>query len=288
MNYDIVIIGSGVAGLTSGIYASRANKSVLIIEDNFLGGTTATLEKIDNYPAVLNASGIELVQNMYMQNINFGTEFDFSSINSLDFDKNVIVTDNNSYHYKALIIATGSSPNRLKVTNEKDFRAKGLSYCAICDGNLYKDKKVIVVTSNNSAKHTIDYLSNLTKDLVVVDIENGYKNSELKVYNNIIPQRIDGATKVNSLVFVYQGKNQKVDCDGIFVDLGKSTNIDLFKNKLTTEQGFICSDESMRTNIENVFVAGDVRKKSLRQIVTACSDGAIASTQAIKFLNSKK
>lgn len=288
MDYDIVIIGSGVAGLTSGIYASRANKSVLIIEDSFLGGTTATLEKIDNYPAVLNASGIELVQNMYMQNINFGTEFDFSSINSIDFDKNVIVTDNNSYYYKALIIATGSSPNRLKVANEKDFRAKGLSYCAICDGNLYKDKKVIVVTNNNSAKHTIDYLSNLTKDLVIVDIENGYKNNELKVFNNIIPQRIDGTTKVNSLEFVCQGKNQKIDCDGIFVDLGKSTNIDLFKNKLTTEQGFICSDENMRTNIENVFVAGDVRKKSLRQIVTACSDGAIASTQAIKFLNSKK
>ena len=288
MDYDIVIIGSGVAGLTSGIYASRANKSVLIIEDSFLGGTTATLEKIDNYPAVLNASGIELVQNMYMQNINFGTEFDFSSINSIDFDKNVIVTDNNSYYYKALIIATGSSPNKLKVANEKDFRAKGLSYCAICDGNLYKDKKVIVVTNNNSAKHTIDYLSNLTKDLVIVDIENGYKNNELKVFNNIIPQRIDGTTKVNSLEFVCQGKNQKIDCDGIFVDLGKSTNIDLFKNKLTTEQGFICSDENMRTNIENVFVAGDVRKKSLRQIVTACSDGAIASTQAIKFLNSKK
>ena len=150
MLYDIVIIGSGVAGLSAGIYAGRANKTVLIIEDNNIGGTTVTLPNINNYPGFTNISGVELVSNMYKQCLNFDVKFDFLRIDSIDFDRNIIRTDNNIIEYKTLIIASGSTYKRLNIDTEEKFKLHGLSYCAVCDGNLYKNKKIIVFTKNNS------------------------------------------------------------------------------------------------------------------------------------------
>ena len=142
MLYDIVIIGSGVAGLSAGIYAGRANKSVLIIEDNNIGGTTVTLPNINNYPGFTNISGVELVSNMYKQCLNFDVKFDFLRIDSIDFDRNIIRTDNNIIEYKTLIIASGSTYKRLNIDTEEKFKLHGLSYCAVCDGNLYKEAAI--------------------------------------------------------------------------------------------------------------------------------------------------
>ncbi len=287
MLYDIVIIGSGVAGLTAGIYAGRANKSVLIIEDNNIGGTTATLPNIDNYPGFTNISGFELVSKMYEQCLNFDVKFDFVHINSIDFDKNIIHTGNNSIEYKTLIIASGSTYKRLNLETEEKFKLHGLSYCAVCDGNLYKNKRIIVFTKNNSAINSVKYLKNLTSDIVVMDMSNGFDFDEVECYHNVLPIEIIGDTKVKGIKAMIGISEKVIDCDGIFVDLGKTTNIDLYKDSINNDSGFLVTDENMHTNIANVFVAGDIRKKSLRQIVTACSDGAIASTEAIKYLSQK-
>ena len=283
---DIVIIGSGVAGLTAGIYAGRANKSVLIIEENNLGGTTANLKSIENYPGFVKVDGIELVQNMQMQCMQFGVNFEFGTIVSIDFDNNIItMADKNQIEYKALIIACGSSPRKLNIEGEDIFKFKGVSYCAICDGNLYKNKKLVVFTNNNSAKKDVDYLLNISKDITVLDTSNGYQNSYVKVLSNIKPVEITGDNVVKNITIDLNGKKQTLDCDGIFIDLGKYSNLDLYRNYINIENNQILSDADMHTNKSNVFVAGDVRKKSLKQIITACSDGAIAATEAIKFLN---
>lgn len=283
---DIVIIGSGVAGLTAGIYAGRANKSVLIIEENNLGGTTANLKSIENYPGFVKVDGIELVQNMQMQCMQFGVNFEFGTIVSIDFDNNKItMADKNQIEYKALIIACGSSPRKLNIEGEDIFKFKGVSYCAICDGNLYKNKKLVVFTNNNSAKKDVDYLLNISKDITVLDTSNGYQNFNVKVLSNIKPVEITGDNVVKNITIDVNGKKQTLDCDGIFIDLGKYSNLDLYRNYINIENNQILSDADMHTNKSNVFVAGDVRKKSLKQIITACSDGAIAATEAIKFLN---
>lgn len=283
---DIVIIGSGVAGLTAGIYAGRANKSVLIIEENNFGGTTANLKSIENYPGFVKVDGIELVQNMQMQCMQFGVNFEFGTIVSIDFDNNIItMADKNQIEYKALIIACGSSPRKLNIEGEDIFKFKGVSYCAICDGNLYKNKKLVVFTNNNSAKKDVDYLLNISKDITVLDTSNGYQNSNVKVLSNIKPVEITGDNVVKNITIDVDGKKQTLDCDGIFIDLGKYSNLDLYRNYINIENNQILSDADMHTNKSNVFVAGDVRKKSLKQIITACSDGAIAATEAIKFLN---
>ena len=283
--FDVVIIGSGVAGMTAGIYSARSNKSVLIIEDGVLGGTTATLLDINNFPSYVSVDGIDLVQNMQKQCMQFGVQFEFESIESIDFDKNFIhLSNNQTIEYNTLIIASGTSSVKLNAKNEDKFKFKGLSYCAVCDGNLYKNKKLVVFTDNLSASHDIEYLLNLTNDITVCDINNGYKSEKLKVFSNVTPIELMGENRVNK-VKIKVGEEEKIlDCDGVFVDLGKTTNLRLYEDKIKTEDGLISSDENMHTNIDNVFVAGDIRKKSLKQIITACADGAIAGTEAIKYL----
>lgn len=286
IKYDIIIIGSGVAGLTAGMYSARAKKSVLIIEENFLGGTTATLENIENYPGFMKINGFDLIQNMVNQCISLGVQIEFCSIKNINYDKNIVNCDKNMFEYKSLIIASGTSPVKLNLKNEDYFKFKGLSYCAVCGGSLYKNKRVIVVTKNLSAEHAIDYLSNLTNDLTILDLSNNYQNENLKVFHDVKILDLIGEDRLNAVKFISQGNEITLECDGLFVELGKQTNLKLFKDNLETSYNFLVTDENMHTIIPNVFVAGDIRKKNLRQIVTACSDGAIASTEAIKYLNS--
>ena len=286
MNYDIIIIGSGVAGLTSAIYASRANKSVLVIEDGVLGGTTATLDVIENYPGIIKISGFELIQNMYAQAVSFGTNFEFVSINSIDFDNNQINTDNSIYKYSALIIASGSSYIRVNAENEDKYKLKGLSYCAVCDGALFRGKNIAVITNGNSAKASIDYLNDLVSNISVLDISNKYNDQKHSVYHNVVINKFLGDDRLESIEFISDESATQLDVDGVFVSLGKTTDLNLY-SALNNDGKYLITDENMHSNIDNVFVAGDIRKKSLRQIVTACSDGAIAATEAIKFITKK-
>lgn len=284
MKYDCVIIGSGVAGLTSALYLARAKKTVMIIENSVLGGTTATLDIIENYPGFQSISGIDLIQNMLTQISSLGVNIDFLQIQSIDFDKKLISCDNSVIEYKTLIIASGTSYNRMNLPNEDKFKFKGLSYCAVCDGSLYKNKRIVVVTHGHLGDSALDYLSNISNDIVVVNYSDEVRDDKFITYNNATPINILGKQFVEGLEINQNNKQIKIDCDAIFVSLGKRTDLSLYKNRIECEGMYILSDENMHTNIKGVFVAGDIRKKSLRQIITACYDGAIAGTEAIKYI----
>ena len=287
MIYDSVIIGSGVAGLTAALYLARANKSVLIIEDTIIGGTTATLELIENYPGFDSISGNELISKIFMQVSKLGVNINFMNITSIDFNVKKIITTETEIEYRTLIIASGTSVNKLNIDTEKQFLFKGLSYCAVCDGSLYKNKDIVVVTNGLTAKSSIDYLENITDKITVVDYSKEYNSDKYKVINNSQIVKINGQNRIESIDVRINNKDIiNVPCCAVFVALGKSTNLSLY-NGIDIKDGYIKTDETMKSNIDGVFVAGDIRYKSLRQIITACSDGAIAGTEAIKYISNR-
>lgn len=286
MNYDIIIIGGGVAGLTASIYSRQASKSVLIIENNVIGGTVSTLDKITNYPGFSEIKGIDLVQNIYLQAVNLGVEFLFDNIINIDFDNKLIKLKDNQYKYNALIIANGTSYKKLNGLNEDIFYQKGISYCAVCDGNLYKNKKVVVITNNLTGKTAIDYLKNITNELLILNIGND-NISNFNSINNVSNISFNGDMKLRCVSYEVDDKSYSIDCDGCFIALGKEVDTSLYQDKIILENAFVKSDNMMHTNIEGVFVAGDIRNTPLRQIVTACADGAIASGEAIKYIAGK-
>lgn len=287
MNYDVVIVGSGVAGLTAAIYVARAGKSSLVIENSIIGGTTATLESVENYPGFSGKTGGELINIMLGQVISLGVSIEMQNIVSIDFDKKELTFDNGQKcTYGALIISTGTSPIKLTVKGEEELKFKGLSYCATCDGRLYKDKKVVVVTSGVKGSDSIDYLSNLANEVIVLDTTDLYSNSKYIVYNNVTIKEIIGSDYVEGIAFTMGEEQISIDCSAVFVCLGKNSDNTLFDGKIHTNNNKVITDDKMRTNIPGVYAAGDIRDKELRQIVTACADGAIAATEAIKFVSS--
>lgn len=288
MIYDAIVLGSGVAGLTAGLYLGRANKSVMIIENSVLGGTVSSLDTIDNYPGMPHTTGEKLINNLVSQVAELGVNIDFMPVTSIDFDNKCILSDKTSLYYKTLIIATGTSYKTLNLPAVDRFRYRGISYCAVCDGRLYKGKDVAVIVDGNSGNSAIEYLSNLVNKLTVVDISSGctLDKSNVNIYSNANVVDILGDNYVSGVKVETNGMMVNVPCDGIFISLGKESNISLFENRLKCKDGHICTDENMHTNIDGVYVAGDIRVKNLRQIVTAASDGAIAGTEAIKYITS--
>jgi len=285
MTYDCIIIGSGMAGLTAAIYLARAKKNVMIIEDSVIGGVTATLDTIENYPGFNSISGMELVQNTLTQVSKLGVSINLMHITSIDFDKKAVITDKTTLSYKTLIIASGTSYKRLNLAEEDNYKFKGLSYCAVCDGALYKKKKLLVVTDGVSGQDSINYLSNITNDITVVDYSDKYTSNNYKVYSNAKILKIFGENFVEGVeIKLEDNLMERINVDGIFVAMGKQTDLSLYADKLQVKNGYLVTDENMHTKISGVFVAGDIRNKSLRQIVTACADGAIAGTEAIKYL----
>ncbi|MBE5738504.1 MAG: FAD-dependent oxidoreductase [Clostridiales bacterium] len=289
MQFDVVIIGSGVAGLTAALYSARAGKSTLIIENSIIGGTTATLETVENYPGFAGKTGAELISTMVGQVFSLSVSIEMLNIEHIDYEnKNIYFTDGQICTYKALVIATGTSYIPLGINAEERLKFKGISYCATCDGRLYKDKKVVVVTNGAKGADSIDYLEGLASELIVIDTTNLYKNNNLQVFSNATVVDIEGDEYVEGIQFISNGNQYSIKCSAVFVCLGKDSNISLFENKIKTKNKKIITDDNMQTNIDGVFAAGDIRDKELRQIVTACSDGAIAATQAIKYLSKLK
>lgn len=285
MEYDTIIIGSGVAGLTAALYLARAKKKVMIIENSVLGGTVASLDIIENYPGIESITGFDLVQNLIKQISQLGVNIDFLNINSIDYDNKKVICDNISLQYKTLIIASGSSYVKLNLPEEDKFKFRGLSYCAVCDGNLYKDKDIVIITNGYSGASSVNYLSNISNKITIIDISDQYNNENYNVIKGAFISKILGESFVSGVEIIVDNELQQVKCDAIFVALGKKTDLSLYENAIHNDEMYILSDEDMHTNINGVFVAGDIRKKNLRQIVTACSDGAIAGSEAIKYLN---
>ncbi|MDO4663049.1 MAG: FAD-dependent oxidoreductase [Tissierellia bacterium] len=306
--YDLVIIGAGPGGLSAGLYASRAKLDVLILEKGGIGGQIAITDIIENYPGSLvdeKESGPSLTERMRAQAERFGAKIQKATVKSVDFDgkvKKITIDNGEVIESKSVIIATGANPRKLGVPGEKEFTGKGVSYCATCDAELFTDLEVFVVGARNSAVEEATYLADFARkvtilvrreklrcDAIVEERARKKDNIFFKYYTSI--KEIKGDGMLTKLVFVDNQTKEEWEYEadeddglmGVFVFIGTNPNSALFEGVVDmTDDGYIITDEKMRTNKDLVFAVGDVRDTPLRQVVTAASDGAIAGVMAEK------
>ena len=292
--YDVIIIGAGPSGLTAAIYLKRANKSVLVLEEKSYGGAIINTLNIENYPACPNISGFDLATKMYEQAKNLGAIFKFERVNEIKNGKNKkVITKNNTYLAKSIIIATGTNNRKLGLVNDDKFIGKGLSYCATCDGNFYKDKTVAVVGGGNTAVNDAIYLSNICKKVYLIHRRDEFRAFEkyieiLKSEDNVEFILNSSVTKLigdEKLKGIEINNKDKLDIDGLFVAIGQNPSNSSFDKLIKLDNDGYVKSSTTLTNIKGIFVAGDIRSKKVRQLVTATSDGAIAAMEAVSYLN---
>lgn len=292
--YDIIIVGAGPAGLTAALYALRANKKVLVLEARSYGGQIINAAKIENYPGIAEVSGFDYATTLYNQVKKLGAEFKFETVIRIEEDKSV-VTKANTYKAKAIILATGSENRKLNLPNEDKFIGRGVSYCATCDGNFYRNKTVAVVGGGNTALEDAIYLSNLVEKLYLIHRRDEFRGeeklvNELKTKENVEiifnsnVVSLNGDKKLDSIVVEDNSGNKKeLNVDGLFIAIGREPKNSVFANIIDLdENGYIKYTKDVHTNVAGIYVAGDAKVKELRQLTTAVSDGAIAATTAIK------
>ena len=293
MIYDVIIIGLGASGVSASIYAKRSGLNVCVINYGIPGGIISTSSIVENYPGFKSISGSDFAFNLFEQFNNLDVPlFNEEVINIIDGDIKEVKTKNNTYKAKKLIICSGRKPRRLDVENEDKFLGRGISYCATCDGNLYKDKTVCVVGGGNSALESALYLSNLCKKVYIlvrknkfignkslIDEVNEKENICIKFMTNII--RVEG----NDIVTGVKTNNGEIKLDGIFINIGYEPSINIVNDlNIKLDKNYIVVDEHMETNIKGIYAAGDIIKKDLYQLVTAVSEGAIAATNVYKSI----
>lgn len=303
MEYDVVIIGGGPAGFTAGIYVARAMYRVIILEKSVPGGQIAISDIVDNYPGFIEIKGSELSQRMLEHVMRFNVD--------IEYDEVIDLLKEGKYFYvklssgkilisKALILATGASPRKLNVPGEKEFYGRGVSYCAVCDGAFFRNKTVAVVGGGDSAFTEGLYLSNIVSKLYLIHRREGFRAQSLYVQKlkeksnvefilNTIVKEIRGDRKVKEVVLenLKTGEIFNLPINGIFIYIGMVPQNSLLKNFEEIkydESGFVIADETTKTPIDGLFVAGDLRSKHLRQITTAVSDGAYAGTLAVEYI----
>lgn len=305
--YDLIIIGGGPAGLSAGLYGSRAKMSTLIIEKDKTGGQIVTTDEVANYPgSVDHATGPSLIARMVEQAEEFGTERTKDNIVSFDFSSKVKVLkgEKEEYRAKSVIIATGATPKKLGCPGEKELTGKGVSYCATCDADFFTDMEVFVVGGGDSAVEEAMYLTKFANKVTIVHRrdelraaksiqEKAFANPKIDFRWNATIKEIKGDGIVESVVFE-DTKTKELEeyfadeefgTFGVFVFTGYTPLTDIFKGQFTMDEaGYIIGNELMETNVEGVFVAGDCRQKLLRQVVTATADGAIAAVMAEKYV----
>lgn len=299
--YDIIIVGGGPAGMTAAIYGANARKKVLILEKDSMGGQILKTNKIKNYPGFEEISGFDYSNNLFNQVKKLGVEVKFEEVLKINKDKSII-TNKSKYNAGAIIIATGSKNKTLNILNEDKFLGKGISYCATCDGMFFKGKNVAIVGGGNSSISEALYLSNIVKNLYVIyrqkefkfdsiDLETLKKKDNVTFIFNSTVSKLNGNEFIESITVKNDEDNNEseISVDGLFISIGFTPLSSLCEEILElSDNGYILSNEECTTNIDGVFVAGDVRKKSVRQLTTACSDGTIAAIKAFNYLNRKK
>lgn len=299
--YDIIIVGAGPAGLTAAIYAGRANKKVLVLEALTYGGQIINTNVIDNYPVNPGISGVEFATKIYEQAKALGAEIKFEKVVDIkDGNPKEVVTNKETYQTKTIILATGSDSRKLKLENEDKLLGRGISYCATCDGAFYKNKDVAVVGGGITALKDALYLSDITNKVYLIHRRDTFKTEEdvvdkVKEKDNIEIIYNSNVTKLiadDTLKEIEVTDNEKnvinIKVDALFIAVGRIPENQNFAKLINLDSnGYIISDEKCHTNIEGIFVAGDNRVKGLRQLVTATSDGAIAATEAIRYINNK-
>ena len=303
--FDTIILGAGPAGLSAGIYARRGNAKVALIDTSVAGGQPSNYLEIENYPGFSHIEGFELAQKFDEHAQKFGVEkFEMQEIQKVDLVSNIKTVDTLEGRFSAncVIIATGAHPRPMGIPKEQEFIGRGVSYCAVCDGFFYKDKTVAVVGGGNSALEEACYLTRFAKKVYVIHRRDEFRadkivqdrakaNPKLEFVLNAVPVDLEGTDCVQALK-VRDTKTDKVcdivtDC--VFPYIGFVPNVDFCSGQLKqNEQGFIVTDERMQTSQEGVWAVGDVRTTPLRQVITACADGAIAACEMIKYLDTIK
>ncbi len=298
MNYDVVIVGAGVAGLTAAIYARRAGKSVLVLEGKVPGGQIINTFHIENWPGDFGVSGVDLTQKIQRQAIELGAEIEMEEVVSVIKEGNgfKIVTEDDEYTSGAIILAVGAEDKKLGIPREEELTGRGVSYCATCDGAFYKGKNVAVVGGGNTALYDALYLSDLVSKVYLVHRREDFRGDavlvdRLREKNNVefvlgyVPEEILGEKNVSGLKLAPSGKvdgvdkSRELEVDGIFVAVGKKPQAEIYSDLVKLdEKGYIEAGEDCKTSCPGVMVAGDCRTKSVRQLVTAAADGAIAAS----------
>ena len=291
--FDIIIIGAGTAGMTAGIYAARANKKTLILEGKNYGGQIINTPDIENFPALNHISGIEYATNLYNQVKELGVTYKREEVQNITEDR-VVTTNKNQYQAKAVIIATGTQNRKLGLEGEDNLVGRGISYCATCDGRFYKGKNVAVIGGGNTAIEDAIYLSDLADKVYLIHRREGFRADQkaieiLKSKENVEfilnnkPNKLIAENKLTGLEIINnENEITMIDVSGIFIAIGQIPNTEIFKDFIDlNESGYIKSKDGVHTNIDKIYVAGDVREKELRQLITAASDGAIAANTAI-------
>ena len=298
--YDIIIVGAGCAGLTAAIYAKRANKSVLVFDDMGYGGQIINTTDIENYPATPHISGFDLATSMFNQAKELGAEFRFEKVEKIEDngDYKKVITTKADYDARVVILATGSKNKKLGLENEDKLIGKGVAYCATCDGAFYKGQDVAVVGGGNSAFEEAKYLSSLANRVYVIVRSDKFRGDEstlqllkqkpnIKFIMNTNVTKLNLKDKLESVELTDKdGKKSKLNIKGLFVAIGRMPENSSYSHIVKLDEyGYVDADENCCTNVKGIFVAGDNRKKEVRQIVTAASDGAIAVKEALKYLN---
>lgn len=295
--YDFIIIGCGPAGMTAAIYAKRANKKVLILEKETIGGQMASAPLIENYPGYSAISGSFLANQMFEQLSNLGVEVELEEVKQIKPGKvKKVITDENTYEAKAVLIATGSKYRLLGLENEEELIGKGIHFCVACDGAFYKNKEVAVIGGGNSAVinaltlsdicskvYIIQNLDMLTAEESLIDKLSSKNNVEIILCSTV--QKIIGKEELQSIIVKTKNEEKEISIDGMFISIGLIPQSDIVKDILKINSfGYIESVDGI-TNEEGIFVAGDCRDKKVRQVTIATGDGTVAAISAIDYLN---
>lgn len=292
-NYDVIILGCGAAGMTCAMYLKRANINPLIIEQSSPGGTLNSISMLNNYPGFTEKSGATLAFRMYSQIEELSVDMKLEKVENIikEEESYIIKTNKSIYEASKIVIATGKMPRKLNVENASKYEGKGISYCATCDGALYKGKDVAIVGGGNAAIATANYLSNIVNKIYIINrseklratdelVAEGLNNNVEIIYNSNIKEIIE---KDEKIIGIKLNDEKIINVEGIFVCIGKENNGAFYQNlNLKTDDKGIIVDDEMKTSLDNVYAIGDVVSKSLYQVINASSEGALAATSIIK------
>ena len=301
MQYDIVIVGAGPAGLTAAIYARRASKSVLVLEAKAWGGQIINTPDIENYPVVAHISGADYANRLYEQATALGAQVKLEKVTGLEDRGKVklVRTAQAEYEAGAVILATGSENRKLGVDREQELTGKGVSYCATCDGNFFRRRDVAVVGGGNTALEDALYLADLANKVYLIHRRDSFRGEEATVARLREKQNVEfvfnatvtallGDKRLSGVELTdkFSGEKRELEVKGLFVAVGRIPENESFRTLIDVDEaGYAVADESCRTKVPGVFVAGDNRTKEVRQLVTAAADGAVAATEAVRYLN---